>query len=442
MVHIISIIEITMALIWLFLLVIMSASFFGVYISEISLYFAWLPIAYIIIAVPFIFKYVNEPHPNVDLFLLISSVIIFLAIFLRIIIPYLNIRRTNKAFSYAMKEAFGEDYLDKINPNLNSQFYKIVKFQLTRYIRGPETIKLKKRLNIIDSVTYRTIDNEDLKLNIYYPKREGTFPLMIFIHGGGWISGSKDMKSSVTVSMVLANLGYTVFNIDYRITPLEPFEPWKEHPHNHPSIREMVSDVRSAILFARRNADKYQGDSKSLFLFGRSAGAHLSLLTAFSCHEEFFEKEGIKCSYDEVKITGIIAFYPLTDLDELYRLLGPTHLTKLALIRGTGGTVEEKKYLYQLFSPINYITKETAQNVPPIFISAGKRDQIVNVKQSKILYKKLKDHNIRSVLLELPWANHIFDWIIHGPGGQIILEYVTQFLAWTLSRQIEGNDNE
>ncbi len=442
MVHVISILEITMALIWLFLLVIMSASFFGVYISEISLYFAWLPIAYIIIAIPFIFRYVNEPHPNIDLFLLITSVIIYLTVFLRIIIPFSRIQRTNKAFSNAMKEAFGEDYLDKINPNLNSRFYKTVKFQLTRYIRGPETRRIRKLLNIIDSVTYRTIDNQELKLNIYYPKREGKFPLMIFIHGGGWISGSKDMKSEITICMVLANLGYTVFNIDYRLTPLEPFEPWKEHPHNHPSIREMVSDVRAAILFAKKNADKYQGDPNSLFLFGRSAGAHLSLLTAFSCKEQFFEKEGILCDYEEAKVTGIIAFYPITNLDELYRLLGPTHFTKLALVRGTGGTLEEKEYLYQLFSPINYVTEETAQNIPPIFISAGKRDKIVNVKQSEELYEKLKEYKIKSVFLELPWANHIFDHVIHGPGGQIVLEYLSQFLAWTLSQTNEGKKNE
>ncbi len=65
--------------------------------------------------------------------------------------------------------------------------------------------------------------------------------------------------------------------------------------------------------------------------------------------------------------------------------------------------------------------------------TAGKQDKIVSVKQSEELFKKLKEHNLTSVLLELPWANHIFDFVMYGPGGQIVFEYMTQFLVWTLS---------
>ena len=66
-------------------------------------------------------------------------------------------------------------------------------------------------------------------------------------------------------------------------------------------------------------------------------------------------------------------------------------------------------------------------------MAAGKKDKIVNVKQSEELFEILREYNLISILLELPWANHIFDFIMYGPGGQLVFEYLTQFLVWTLS---------
>jgi acetyl esterase/lipase len=364
--------------------------------------------------------------------LLVISSLVFLAIFLRIIIPFLQVRKTNRDFQEAMKRALGKNYLENIDPNINSRFSKDVKFRLIRYLRGPQLRKIRKRIITVESITYRPLKDEDLKLHIYYPKRDGFFPVIVFVHGGGWLSGSKDEKSSIEVSMMLANLGYCVFNIDYRLIRLEPFAKKGEHPHDHPTIREMVSDVRSAIIFAKRNASKYKGNPDEFFLFGRSAGAHLVLLTAFSCDDEFFKMEGIMCSKEEAGITGLIAFYPVTDLNEFYKLYG-TGPVRLALEKTVGGSLKEKEELYKLFSPVSYITAERVKNIPPIFIAAGKQDKIVNVKQSEELFEKLNEHNLIGVLLELPWANHIFDFIIYGPGGQLIIEYLTQFLVWTLS---------
>ncbi len=434
MLQAITIMELTMAAVWLFLIVFLSSSFFGAYISEISLWFSWIPIANIIVAIPFMIRFSQDPQPNIDFILLIVSSLAFLVTFLRIIIPFLQVRKTNTEFGEAMKSALGEDYLDKIDSNINSRFFKEVKFKLIRYLRGSQIRKLKQRVKSEESITYRFLREKDLKLNVYYPKREGIFPVVVFVHGGGWVSGSKDEKSNIAVCLMIANLGYCVYNIDYRLTRLEPFAKKGEHPHDHPTIREMISDVRSALLFAKRNASKYKGNPDEFFLFGRSAGAHLVLLTAFSCFEDFFKLEGIECTEKDVEITGVIAFYPITDLHEFYRLygLGPV---RLAIEKTVGGTLEEKEELYRLFSPVSYITKERAKNTPPIFIAAGKKDKIVNVKQSKLLFEKLKEYNLTSVLLELPWANHIFDFVMYGPGGQLVFNYLTQFLVWTLSKK-------
>ena len=93
MVQVITIIELSMAAVGLFLLVILSSSFFGAYISEISLWFSWAPITNIIIAITYIVRFAQKPQPNIDLILLIICSIAFLAIFLRIIIPFLQVKQ-------------------------------------------------------------------------------------------------------------------------------------------------------------------------------------------------------------------------------------------------------------------------------------------------------------------------------------------------------------
>ncbi len=430
----------------LLVLVVISLSFLGLYLSELGLWFSWMPIGLTIASIPFLIQFSAEPQPSVNFFLLLVSVIFNIGTFLRLIIPFLMIFRTNRAFRAQMKQSLGVDYLLYIAPSIKSRFFRDVHFRLKHYFCGIREKSLLQNLEIHEDIVYRTIGGEELKLDAYYPRKDGTYPIIIFIHGGGWMRGSKDVGTNEKVAMLLATYGYSVFNIDYRLSPSEPLTHNIKGPHEHPTILEMVSDVKSAISFTLKNGNQYKGDTDNIFLFGRSAGAHLSLLAAFSFDESFFDDGNDNFSLANSPITGVIAFYPITDMEDLDEFYDDLNPLKLALVRGTGGTPEEKLNLYELFSPIKYVTEENASKLPPVFLAAGKYDRIVDVYQSEELSEELAKLTIPNVYLELPWANHAFDLMLSGPGGQLVIKYMTQFLVWSLSRknllQIEELANE
>ena len=352
----------------LLVLVVISLSFLGLYISELGLWFSWMPFGLVIASIPFLIQFFAEPQPSVNFFLLLVSVLFNIGTFFRLITPFLMIYRTNREFKAKMKQSLGEDYLLYIAPTIRSRFFKDVHFRLKHYFCGIREKSLLQNIEIQEDIIYQIVEGEEIKLNVYYPRKDGTYPIIIFIHGGGWMRGSKDEGTNEKVAMLLATYGYTVFNIDYRLSPSEPLTHNIKGPHEHPTILEMVSDVKSAISFTLKNGNQYKGDTKNIFLFGRSAGAHLALLTAFSFDESFFNEGQDNFSLDNSPITGVIAFYPITDmgdLDEFYDALNPL---RLALVRGTGGTPEEKLNLYELFSPIKYVNEDNASKLPPVFL--------------------------------------------------------------------------
>jgi len=434
--HALTISFLVIAILLLIFFVIISFTFVGLFLSELGLWFSWIPLSFIIASIPFIVFYSHELHPRYDFFLLILSALLNLISYIRLMFPFFRVNKTNRKLKKEMEKSLGADYLTYIDPALKSSIVKRVRFRLSHYFSGINYKRIEKHVTSIDDIPYKNIGETTLKLNVYHPIKEGKFPIIIYIHGGGWMRGSKDRYLELRILKRLAYMGFTVFNIDYRLAPLPTLATFREIPHDNPTIREMVSDVRASILFATQHADEYKGDPKSLFLFGRSAGAHLSLLTAFSCEEKFFEMEGIACTIHDYTISGVIAFYPATDLVELLEFYKDdgSPVFKLSLYRSTGTTIEESKTMYEIFSPISYVTEENKERIPPVFLAVGSKDRIFNAYQSEELEEELEKLGLTSVLLELPWANHAFDAVINGPGGQLVFQYLSQFLAWAITK--------
>ncbi len=430
-----SISFLVVASILLTLFVIISFTFVGLFLSELGLWFSWIPLAFIIASIPFLILSSVE-YPRIDFFLLLVGALLNLISYFRLMAPFYRVNITNRRLRKAMRRSFGDDYLTYIDPALKSSVVKKVRFRLSHYFSGIHYKRLEECVTTVDDVTYKEVENETLKLNVYSPKKEGKYPIIIYIHGGGWMRGSKDRFLELRILKRLAYMGFVVFNIDYRLAPIPNLATFQEIPHDNPTIREMVSDVRASILYVTKNALKYKGDTNSLFLFGRSAGAHLALLTAFSCEDKFFDMEGIECSIHDFDISGVIAFYPATDLVELNEFYEDegSPVFKQSLYRSTGTTIEESRNLYEIFSPISYVTEENLERIPPVFLAAGSKDRIFDVYQSEELNEELQKLGLTSVLLEFPWANHAFDAVINGPGGQLVFQYLSQFLAWTITR--------
>jgi arylformamidase len=112
-------------------------------------------------------------------------------------------------------------------------------------------------------------NDEKHRLDLYVPAGPGPHPVVVFVHGGGWILGDRQQigGSYIKLGRRFAALGVLTMVVSYRLAPR----------FKHPA---QVRDVSRALAWAFEHAPEYGGDPQRLFAMGHSAGAHLVALAA------------------------------------------------------------------------------------------------------------------------------------------------------------------
>lgn len=248
-------------------------------------------------------------------------------------------------------------------------------------------------------------DADELRVDIWQPDDgERTVqkrPAVVVVHGGGWRSGTRSQFARW--NEWLAEQGYVVFDIDYRLAP--PAN-WQTAP----------ADVRCAVGWVKDNANHYDVDPERVALMGRSAGGQLALLTAYTQDAPYSTSS---CGAADADVAAVAALYSPTDLAGLSRA---GYLGGMDTFLGGGlRTVPER---YRDSSPTSHLDAED----PPTFLAHGGRDQIVPAEQSELLAGRLQEAGIPHHLVDLPWANHTFDFLWGGWGSQITRPTLNEFL--------------
>ncbi|EFC39050.1 predicted protein [Naegleria gruberi] len=140
-------------------------------------------------------------------------------------------------------------------------------------------------------------------LRVYQPKqnRDGGYPIVMYIHGGGWMFGNIDISNRLCEG--LANKGFIVVSIDYRRTP----------EHIFPSC---LNDNLNALSWIGRNYEKYNGNINQLIISGDSAGGHLAITTQirlFSIQKKLLERESIPSVTHQALLYPVADFYRYGD---------------------------------------------------------------------------------------------------------------------------------
>lgn len=158
---------------------------------------------------------------------------------------------------------------------------------------SPKPFEVERKTDI----AYRTdkdADPERHKLDVYTPKGQKDFPILFFVHGGTWRSGSKNLY--VAIGNSFAKAGYGVVIINYRLSPKV----------QHPAHAE---DVARAFAWTCENIEKYGGDARRLFAMGHSAGGHLVALIATDPSYLKAEKHSPDDIRGVVSISGVYRIY-------------------------------------------------------------------------------------------------------------------------------------
>ena len=116
-------------------------------------------------------------------------------------------------------------------------------------------------------VAYTTVPRR-IALDLYTPAGTPPFPVVVWVHGGSWVSGDRALFPGHP-ALRLRDRGYAVATIDYRLVP-EGFFPAQSH------------DCKAAVRWLRGNADRYGLDRSRVAAWGASAGGHLAALLGTS----------------------------------------------------------------------------------------------------------------------------------------------------------------
>jgi acetyl esterase/lipase len=222
-------------------------------------------------------------------------------------------------------------------------------------------------------------------------------PCVIVVHGGSWAGG--DSKQLPELNSYLATKGYNVAAINYRLAP----------KYQTPAP---VEDIKGAIAYLKQHADQLHIDTNNFVLLGRSAGAQIALLAAYTLREP-----GLK---------GVIDFYGPVDMVWGYSKPSSPLIMDSRKVMGdyVGGTYKQVPQKYFNCSPLFFVNR---QSVPTLIIH-GNNDVLVSPEHSRRLNLKLQQNGIKHYWLKLPWATHGFDYNLNGPGGQLSTFAVETFL--------------
>ena len=325
------------------------------------------------------------------LFLVCSAVALTLSL-----LPLLQFPSTNQRFSVAMQSGLGADYINQI-PQTKRATMRPTPLALFDVFRGIPTSDIR----YISNIQFAAPDGVPLTLNLYQPLQKGKYPTIVTIYGGAWQYGTPD--SNAAFSRYMAARGYVVVAIDYRHAPQYKFPA-------------QLDDINIAFTHILNHVDDYDIDRDRIAVMGRSAGAHLALLSAFQS--------------DAPPIKAVVDYYGPVELTIGYREPPtPDPIDSRATLKAfLGGTPDELPDLYRRASPYQWVTRP----LPPTLLIYGGRDHIVQAKFGKALSDRLESVGSRSVFLEIPWADHAFDAVFNGVSNQLALYYTERFLGWVL----------
>ncbi len=304
--------------------------------------------------------------------------------------PLLRAANLARRLPGAVTTAFGNG-LPRTAPNAPARPAPLVVRDLLLGVRSPSVH--------LYHLAYATRDGQPLKLDLYSPAIPAVpAPCIIVIHGGSWANG--DSTQMPGLNRYLAARGYAVAALNYRLAP----------DHRFPAARD---DILAAIAYLKGHAPELGIDPRRFVLLGRSAGAQLALLVAFTA--------------DDPAIRGVVDFYGPADL-----VYGYEHPARKSVIdsigvigRYLGGSPAAVPEVYAAAAPIRH----TSPNCPPTLLIHGGRDTLVAPIQSDMLAQHLAQAGAQHMLLRLPWAEHGCDVNFSGPSGQISTYTIERFLA-------------
>ncbi|MEM1202162.1 MAG: alpha/beta hydrolase [Acidobacteriota bacterium] len=215
-------------------------------------------------------------------------------------------------------------------------------------------------------------DAEKHRLDLYLPSASlgGGWPTLIFIHGGGWTDGDKDLEAYgrdvySNIGRLYASKGIGTAVINYR---LQPSVGW----------REQVRDVARAVAWVHRNIAEHGGDPGSIFATGHSAGAYFSAFVALAPWPLEEQGLGPQVLCGVAPVSGVA--FDLED-EETWRLGAALEYYEIRFAPGEGDD----------WRKTTSVVTHLSRSAPPFFIAYADGEWPALQHQNRLLGERLRE---------------------------------------------------
>jgi len=232
--------------------------------------------------------------------------------------------------------------------------------------------------SVIQDLSYADV-SQSQKLDLYLPPGKGPFPLVLIIHGGGFISGDKANPNEVERAQLLVQNGFAAASVNYRLSD-EAIYP------------AQIQDVKTAVRFLRAKAEAYSIDVSGFGAWGSSAGGTLAALLGTTCGVQELEGGQLGHAGQSSCIQAVVDWFGLVDLLLMDAQLIEAGCEPIAddpesnESKLLGAPVQSVPELAAMTNPINYIDAGDAA----FFIQHGAEDCRVPPEQSRQLADALR----------------------------------------------------
>lgn len=235
------------------------------------------------------------------------------------------------------------------------------------------------RYNGMFDIQYSPVSST-CKLDIYLPKGDGPFPVIVSIHGGAFKKCDKRDEEMILDMLQGLNQGYAVVGVNYRLSGESQFP-------------EPVKDIKQAIRFIKDNSEKYHLNKDKIVVWGGSAGGYFTVMAGLIDGYDIFDDT--YSSKTSSKVCGCIAWFPPVNFENMDSQLQESGLLKNHLDHNDdnspeslfiGAPISKNKELVKQANPETYIYPAMAK----MMIQHGRIDRIVPYQQSQDFVVKAK----------------------------------------------------
>jgi acetyl esterase/lipase len=224
-----------------------------------------------------------------------------------------------------------------------------------------------------------------LRLDLYLPAGTPPFPVVVWVHGGGWQSGDKRLTPTHP-ALRQRGRGYAVASVEYRLSGEAVFPA-------------QIQDCKAALRWLRANSATYGLDPGRVAAWGSSAGGHLVALLGTSSGVPALADPAQGHASQPDAVQAVVDWYGPTDF---LQMPGNHHATTSPESRLLGCDIDDCPDRVALASPLAYVDPSD----PPFLIQHGSQDGTVDPNQSALLHAALLAAGVPSTHVVIEGAGH------------------------------------